>query len=473
MDHRCQQFTPEKISKNMIDLIAYDENLYGKKVLENSCGEGNILKLVVERYILDCQKNGYSNSEIKLGLENDIFGAEIIDTTYTKCIDNLNKVAKKYGIININWNITNEDVLKNPFNIYFDYILGNPPYISYKNLETEVRDFIKNNYETCKLGKPDYCYAFIENALNYLNDNGKMVFLIPNSIFKNVFAKRLREKILTHLIKIHDYPNQKLFKDALTSSAIMLLQKNSNLNQFEYKNITQKNSNIIKKSLLTDKWIFKTQNSNNLFDKVFFKDFFKASITIATQRNKIFVIDMKKKISLNLENDLIKKAISPRNKVYNYKEFIIFPYIINGDNVTKFEEEDFKKNYPNIYKYLLENKEELDNRKADKSAQWFEYGRSQAIQNMGQNMLLVSTVVTNTVNVYDVSDDEIPYSGIYITTKGAYDLKVAKYILQSNEFLNYVLKIGTPASGKSVRITADDVNMFEFSMSKFIFNENK
>ena len=48
-----------------------------------------------------------------------------------------------------------------------------------------------------------------------------------------------------------------------------------------------------------------------------------------------------------------------------------------------------------------------------------------------------------------------------ISEKG-YDLKIAKKILESEEFLKYVHGIGTPASGKSLRITAKDINEFTF-----------
>ena len=51
MDKRCQQFTASDIAEEMLDLLGYQEDLFGKKLLENSCGEGNILCLVVERYI--------------------------------------------------------------------------------------------------------------------------------------------------------------------------------------------------------------------------------------------------------------------------------------------------------------------------------------------------------------------------------------------------------------------------------------
>ena len=40
-------------------------------------------------------------------------------------------------------------------------------------------------------GKFDYCYAFIESAFNNLNETGKTSYLIPNSIFKNVFGKMI------------------------------------------------------------------------------------------------------------------------------------------------------------------------------------------------------------------------------------------------------------------------------------------
>lgn len=467
MDFRCQQFTPENISNYMLNIMGYNEDLFGKKILENSCGEGNILKLVVDRYILDCKRNGYTDTKIKNGLENDIYGAEIIEETYKNCIENLDKVAEKYGIKNVSWKIFNKDVLENPINIKFDYVVGNPPYISYKNLEKKVRTFIKREFETCKDGKPDYCYAFIENAINALKDDGKMVYLIPNSIFKNVFAKKLRKMILEHLIKIFDYPNQKLFDNALTSSAIMVLQKNSNLEQFKYKNITKDITYNINKNILTDKWMFQEDNVSQNEEKVFFGDFFKAAITIATQRNKVFVIDSEKHSRLNLEQEVLRTAISPRNMNCKKKEFIIFPYKLIQNSVKKFDEKELKQQYPNTYKYLLQNKNELNKRNADKSAQWFEYGRSQAIQNMNQKKLLISTVVTNKVNVYSIGRKEIPYSGIYVIAEANYELEAARIILESKEFFNYVMQIGTPASGKSVRITADDINKFQFFKSEF------
>jgi len=469
MDIRCQQFTSHDISNDMLDMINYRTNLYGKKVLENSCGEGNILGLVIERYILDSIATNKPMDVIKQGLEGDIYGVEIVKDTYNKCIVNLNQIAYKYRLEGVKWNIFNGDVLTNPFDITFDYVIGNPPYISYRNLELDVREYIKNNYFTCKKGKPDYCYAFIENAINYLHKSGKMVYLIPNSIFKNVFGKELRAKILPHLVEIFDYPNCKLFDNALTSSAIMILEKESHKKVFQYNNVIKDYKFLLKKSRLADKWNFNKQISLAVDDVIKFGQFYRASITIATQRNNIFVIDKETKKKYAIEQSVLRKAISPRNQKYKNEEYIIFPYSVRKRRINRYAENEFEKMYPNSYKYLNEKKEELELRDADNNAKWFEYGRGQAIQNMNMKKLLISTVVTNKIKVYDVNSRAIPYSGIYIISEQGYDLSLARKILESKQFLEYVNGIGTPASGSSLRITADDINKFTFKVGDFVY----
>lgn len=468
MDSRCQKFTSVSISNNMLDMMNYRENLLGLKILENSCGEGNILCLVVERYITDSINQGYTIDTIVQGLENDIYGAEIVKETYDICISKLNTVAAKYSIFNVKWKVINGDVLKKPFNIKFDFVIGNPPYISYRNLESDAREFIKTNYETCKMGKPDYCYAFIENAIDYLADKGMMVFLIPNSIFKNVFAKKLREVIQDHVVKIFDYPNYNLFDNALTSSAIMMLQKNSDLHILDYVNVSQNIKYKINKELLGKKWMFCDKFSISDNEKIRFDQLFRASITIATQKNNVFVINEETRNKYKIEKNVLRKAISPRNKMYGTKEYIIFPYRIKNQSILKYSELEFIQKFPNAYQYLKMHKEELDKRAADKNAKWFEYGRSQAIHNMNQKKLLVSTVVTNKIKVYEVNQREIPYSGIYIISNHDYELEYAKKILESDAFLKYVNNIGTPASGSSLRITSDDINDFLFKVGEFI-----
>ncbi len=462
MDIRCQQFTAKGIASEMLDFLGYSHDIYGKKILENSCGEGNILCLAVERYIQDALRQGFTTKEIVLGLEKDIYGVEIVETTYSKCVNNLNDIAKRYALGNVQWKIFNSDILTFPLQCKFDYVIGNPPYIAYRNLEKKDREYIKRNYVTCVNGKPDYCYAFIENAIRYLKEDGSMVYLIPNSIYKNVYAQDLRNLILEYIQEIRDYPNRKLFDNALTSSAIMLLKKGEYAENLRYVNVPKKECRMIDKNRLLGKWIFEEVSEQGF--SVRFGDWFRASASIATQRNNIFVIDTEKRDSLKIEKSVLRPAVSPRNKKYDKKVYIIFPYKISNNGVVNYTEENFREKYPNAYKYLQKNKKELKKRAADKTAKWFEFGRSQALKNMNSKKLLVSTVVTERVYVYEVSKQEIPYAGIYIVSNGKYDLNIAKRILESQEFLQYIKGIGTPASGSSLRITANDINNYMCSI---------
>ena len=110
----CQVFTPDQNVIELLDWGNYKQNLYDKKIIENSCGNGQILKEVVKRYIEDSIKNNKKNKEIKSGLENHIYGIEYDTEKYNECIHNLNKIVKEYGLKNINWkNIKQKDTLTN------------------------------------------------------------------------------------------------------------------------------------------------------------------------------------------------------------------------------------------------------------------------------------------------------------------------------------------------------------------------
>ena len=73
-----------------------------------------------------------SRTRIKNGLAKDIYGIEIDEEQYKKCIDNLDKVLKRNDIDKVDWKVINADYLKWNTTIKFQYIVGNPPYITYR-----------------------------------------------------------------------------------------------------------------------------------------------------------------------------------------------------------------------------------------------------------------------------------------------------------------------------------------------------
>ena len=109
MNKKCQVFTPADYVEELLDSVGYTENLYGKRILENSCGDGNILVAVVQRYIDDCNRQELSKEQIRAGLANDICAIEIDKEQYEKCICNLNNVLKLNDLQSIKWNFYNND----------------------------------------------------------------------------------------------------------------------------------------------------------------------------------------------------------------------------------------------------------------------------------------------------------------------------------------------------------------------------
>ena len=473
---KWQVFTPNEIVKKILTTVHYNNyQILDRRILENSCGEGHFLEEIVKRYIFYGLKNNMEIEGIKRGLETYIYGYEIDPVCYNKCIKNLNCIVEEYNMTNVNWKIYNKDFLKAYCNgdikLQFDFIVGNPPYINYTELSVDTREFVKDKFSTCKKGKFDYCYAFIEAALELLSPNGRFSYIVPNSVFKNVYAENLRELMLPYISKILDYSDTNVFEKALTSTVIFLCQNGKTIKDINYKNKSNRETLQIEKTGLKSKWQFKNEN-NNLGKNKKFGDYFKASIGVATLYNKAFLInaeELKDKddyFQLNcfkIEKDALRLTASPRSKTYDKKQYIIYPYINDNGQIIRFADvKDFRKSFPRTAEYLQIYKNQLLKRNADNSAQWFEYGRSQALRNLQQKKLLVSTIITNKVSVYELSENTIPYSGIYIVALNDNDLAYAKRILESQDFFNYVQEIGISANGKSKRITVKDINNFIF-----------
>lgn len=460
---KCQVFTPENYVDLLLNYADYNDNLYGKKVLENSCGDGNILSKIVQRYITDCKKQGFSAEKISEGLSNDIYGIEIIKTTWKKCICRLNGIIEDEHLPPVDWQIFNTNYFSWTPENKFSYIIGNPPYITYSEIKKAEIKKLKTSFKSCSKGKFDYCYAFIEKSVNELEDNGKMSYLIPSSIFKTVFGNNLRSFILPHTKEIIDYSLHKVFSDALVKSSILNIQKNSNYSSILYK-FDNKCVNIDKK-VLSNKWVFlqKEASGNRRFG-----DYFQVSHAVATLYNKAFLITNYEEDdnyihvgNYKIEKEIIRPAVSAKSKRYKNNTLIIFPYYFT-DGLKRYDETTFIKRFPGVTEYLKSFLSELNNRKSDIKSKWFEYGRSQALSSLNQNKLLLSVVISDKVLVYEASANDIPYAGMFVTQKRDLSLQEAKRILESKEFLDYAQSIGVHMSGNSVRIMSKDIMEYRF-----------
>lgn len=468
-----QIFTPDKYVEDMLDRIGYKEDLVGQTVLENSCGQGNILIPIVDRYIEDAKRQGLSKEQIAGSLAQNIIGFEIDPDQRAKCIEWLDRTSSAKGIENVRWNILNQDFLTYHVNeIKASYVIGNPPYITYHDMTEEERKYLKDHYKVCKKGRFDYCYAFIEASIAALGPRGKMIYLIPFSIFRNRYASELREFLVDGLTGVVDFSGERVFPGITCSAAFLLYEKEKRNDKILYEESGTGIKKIIQKRRLYENhknWIFQEVDVGE--EK--FGDHFNIQNSVATLLNEAFLIRPTKENEhffyvdeQKVEKEICLKAISTKSekKKNAEQQYIIFPYKIEDKKISKYTENEFVQLYPYACRYLSRFIDKLKDRKSDKNAQWFEYGRSQALNELWKEKLVLPMVITRQARVYWADECAIPYAGYFVTQKddSCYTLDDAAKILQSAEFYQYVKMVGTPTTETSYRISVDDIKQYKF-----------
>lgn len=87
------------------------------------------------------------------------------------------------------------DFIKNPPKRKFRAIVANPPYIRHHRIDEETKQFLK--YLCAKItgfiidGRAGYHVYFLLQALNLLEANGKLAFIMPADTCEGTFAKKL------------------------------------------------------------------------------------------------------------------------------------------------------------------------------------------------------------------------------------------------------------------------------------------
>lgn len=447
-----QVFTPQWIVGYILTLIGYtSQDILSKTILEPSCGDGAFLKEIVKRFIIFAKKENYTNEQIINALESKICGIEIDKELCAKCIVNLNTVAKEFQIENVKWQIFNADTLSFNGLHKFDFIIGNPPYVRLHNLEQGVRDLIKSKYAFCQTGTTDLYIAFYEFAINNIKESGKVCFITPNSFLRNQSSKIFREFVRkNHLLsKIVDFANHQVFDNVSTYTAICLLQHNSNIAKY-YKYFND-NISFVKEVNLNDfaheNWCFDIQKPNiqdifNAKPKIEFS----VKYGLATLRDKIYISEAEEKESnlvlfngFYIEKEATKQIIKASLSKPQMQR-IIYPYKQTNNGIQPIEEEEFCELFPLCYKYLLHHKEELLKRDIDKNyIAWYQYGRSQGLQSINQEKIIISGIAKDGVNISFADKETLTYSGMFLTSN---KLEEIANIIKSSKFLEYIHTVG-------------------------------
>lgn len=485
-----QVWTPQWMVERMLDKVEFTvENISEKikhnvsfSIFEPSFGDGVFLFEILKRIKKAAINNNKSLSEIQEIINSSIYGVEIDEDVFNKTITNI-RLQNPDMDLKLN-NLKNSDFLvfaKNALidNMSFDYIVGNPPYIRVHDLPIAVREQLKELSTTT--GTTDLYIAFYEQCIKLLSIDASLIFIAPNSWQKNTSQKAFRKSLLDARIisEIEDYMHHQVFKDASTYVSVVHC-KNHPQDSFDVCNISSINdegkvvvadSHKIRYDLNSDNTLSlseiveKSISADNEEEYVFLGDICDVQNGIATLRDKSFLIDSIDNFT-DEDKKYIRSCVKGSKYTGNEKGFVIFPYKSEDGKVVQISEEELKK-AKNIYNHLLSDKENLEKRSSDKSALWFHYGRSQAIQKTPLEKIVVSSVVSSeaTVNNFLLEKDTVVYSGLFIIEKTSNEQRVSlekiSQIISTQEFSDHVRKHGKNMRGNYTSFSAPVAKKFK------------
>lgn len=356
-----QYFTVEDIAEFMVSLIKSDKEA---KVLEPSCGKGVFIRML--------QKHGY-----------DHIRAYEID----KSLNN------PYDLVEY------ASFVSSPLSEKFNVVIGNPPYIRWKNLEQELKNELAKSELWNKYFNSlcDYLFIFILKSIEQLKDGGELIFICPEYWMNTTHSSSLRNYMVKngHFSDIYQFKESPLF-EGVTSSFVI----------FRYVKTAERSKDILLHHYLKrgkpsyaelasgehfatesipafkvgERWLLTTQEKQDMMNS--FERGCMRHEGILGKENELHRIgdycdigngmvsglDKAFKVSdINVLNEKEKKALIKVNKAKDLSQYFSVStsyYFFIEDDMS---EDEFKTNYPNFYAQLQPYKELLGKR--------YSYGR--------------------------------------------------------------------------------------------------
>lgn len=361
-----QYFTHKHVADFMIGLSSVSKDA---NILEPACGEGIFLKLLEEK--------GYKN----------IIGYEIDKTL--KTITEAPIVFASFVSADINDN--------------YDLIIGNPPYIRWKNLDQELKQELATNKLWQKYFNSlcDYLCIFVLRSVELLKDGGELIFITPeywintkhaevlrnymvrNGIFSEIvhfnetpifdkvassilifkYIKTNNTKINKQTIRITKYlSTQKLTEETLAKLKKRISDDTINVferDQFEVGERWMLAPNIIgdKLKIYEGKCVSIVQHSliRDETKYITLGDIADIGNGMVSGLDKAFQIPREVKLNQNERQATISVVKAKHMDRFIYKDITTYIFL-NGGVETEY---DLKDNYPAFYELLRDHKDKL------------------------------------------------------------------------------------------------------------------
>jgi len=482
------------------------DDLLNSKVADISCGCGGFL-LTASKKIKCITKCSYS--EI---FKNNIFGIDIQEYSInrTKILLSILALSEGEDKKHFKFNLFTGDTLTFKWEAKikgfdgFNIILGNPPYVSGRNLTNETKQNLKN-WEVCNSGNPDLYIPFFQIGLENLSKNGVLGYITMNTFFKSLNGRSLRKYFQTKKFKfkIIDFGAEQIFKSKNTYTCICLIEKSNNnyikyykckskrLPKFEREFSKIQYSKLDAKTgwnLLDNKNISKIEATG-----IPFGNLFKTRHGIATLKNDIYIFKPVKEdkdfyylqngslypIEKGICKDIVNSnKLSRAVSLKDLKEKVIFPYD-SKKNPKLLKEKYLKENYPKAYTYLLNKRKILSKRDKGfgKYEDWFAFGRTQSLEQVKNKMFFPK--MSDRIPSYIINSDNnlLFYNGQAIIGHNRDEMRLIKKLMETRLFWYYIKTTSKPYASDYYSLNGNYIRNFgvcELTSEElnFVLNEN-
>jgi len=439
--------------------------------IDPSCGAGAFLIAAVRRLR---SLSGRSVSEI---ITQQLYGRDILDYSIRHARILLALMALEAGEDNeeIPDNLAAGDSLSPEWRKELidrgglDAVVGNPPYIRFQELPSEVREHLSTkSWQTTGAGNFNLYIAFFELGLEILNENGVLGYITPNAYFSTRSARGLRELLRKgeHLREIIDCGTISVFEVA-TYTAITFLNKSASPHflfarpdtesqQFHLDDLPR--FQFASATLPDEHWLLGMGDEVSVLSGIEkvgkpLSEIASLGVGLATLRDWVFLV--RNPVLVTLDGTGLDKGCGECYRVeYEGKVFaiekgitrpvirvsdhpsqasmdqvetrVIFPYQEDSAGRPKvLGEETLRDTYPGAYWYFLAMKDELAERDHGKKTYdaWYAYGRRQGLVLPGQGQLLTTIYAARPRFLIDVAPGHLFVNGYAVipklTIKGA------------------------------------------------------
>lgn len=247
-------YTPAFVTKYIVQQTVgkyFDENGYNPskppRVLDMACGSGSFL---IEAFDVIDDFVAKQRGQAQKG-EVDFYDRARQLEVLQNCIFGVDKDKQAVEVARLNLllrglhsreklpmleNIVHADSLQNEtYTSYFpkiienggfDVIIGNPPYVRGRSLDSAYKKQLLESIPTFT-PNADIYIAFLGRAFELLKPNGLLSFIIPRSFLNETYAKKLRLEFLknSEIVEIVDFQGIKVFEEATVTNVILVIKK--------------------------------------------------------------------------------------------------------------------------------------------------------------------------------------------------------------------------------------------------------